>query len=87
MPKELKPLLGNYWLAPVQAEFKVFYEDGVLKMYDPLAKMAIKFQDQNEGGFWIDEFNKFKIEFVKNDTGKIIRMLMYKNVLLTKLKD
>ncbi|MBT3385049.1 MAG: transglutaminase domain-containing protein [Prolixibacteraceae bacterium] len=87
VPEEFKLLVGNYWLAPAQADFKVFYEDGVLKMYDPLAKMVIKFPEQNEGGLWIDEFNIFKIEFVKNEAEEVTRMLIYSNTYLIKLKD
>jgi hypothetical protein len=35
---------------------------------------------------WIDEFGKNKVEFVKNEAGEVIQMMIYKNVLLTKLK-
>jgi hypothetical protein len=87
VPEELKLLVGNYWLAPAQADFKVFYEDGILKMYDPLAKMVIKFPEQNENGFWIDEFNKFKIEFVKNNDEEVTKMLIYSNTYLKKQKE
>lgn len=36
VPDEIVPLLGNYWLSQAQADFKVFYENGVLKIAIPL---------------------------------------------------
>lgn len=87
VPEEFKRFVGIYWLAPAQADFKVFYEDGILKMYDPLAKMVIKFPKHDEDGLWIDEFNKFKIEFVKNDKEAVTRLLIYSNTYLIKLKE
>jgi hypothetical protein len=87
VPEEFKVLVGNYWLAPAQVDFKMFYADGILKMYDPLAKMVIKFPNQNEDGFWIDEFNIFKIEFVKNNNKEVTTMLIYSNTYLKKQKE
>lgn len=87
VPEELKPLLGNYWLAQAQADFKVIFEDGTLAVNDPLAKKTVKLPEHTEAGLWKDEFNQNEIEFVKNEKGEVIRMLIYKNVLLSKLKE
>jgi len=35
---------------------------------------------------WVDEFDKNKVDFVKNEDGEVIQMIIYKNVLLTKIK-
>ncbi|MEN8116444.1 MAG: transglutaminase-like domain-containing protein [Bacteroidota bacterium] len=87
VPEELKLLVGNYWFAQAQANFKVFYENGTLALHDPLAKKVVKLPIQTEAGMWKDEFNQNEVEFVKNEAGEVIRMLIYKNVLLNKLKD
>jgi hypothetical protein len=84
VPEEFKTLVGNYWLAQAQADFKVFYENGVLKIRDPLANQVINLPEQNPAGLWIDEFGRNKIEFVKNGKGEVERMLIYSNVYLTK---
>ena len=86
VPENLKLLVGNYWLAPAQADFKVFYKNGVLKIRDPLANQVIDLPEQNTAGLWVDEFGKNKVEFVKNEAGEVIQMLIYKNVLLPKMK-
>lgn len=84
VPAEIEPLLGNYWLAPVQAEFEVFYDDGVLAVNDPMAKKVIKLPEQNANGLWKDEFNKNEIGFEKNADGEVTRMMIYSNVYMKK---
>ncbi len=86
VPEDLKLLVGNYWLAPAQADFKVFYQNGILKINDPLANQVIELPEQNSAGLWNDELGKTKVEFVKNEAGEVIQMMIYKNVILTKLK-
>jgi hypothetical protein len=76
VPEDLKLLVGNYWLAPAQADFKVFYKNGVLKIRDPLANQVINFPEQNTAGLWIDESGSIKIEFVKNEAGEVIQMII-----------
>jgi len=84
VPEEFMLLVGNYWLAQAQADFKVFYENGVLKINDPLAKKVISLPEQNAEGLWKDEFGKNEIEFVKNEKGEVVRMLIYSNVYMNK---
>jgi len=86
VPEEIEPLLGNYWFAQAQADFKVLYENGTLALHDPLAKKVVKLPIQTEAGRWKDEFNQNEIEFVRNDNDEVVRMLVYKNVLLKKMK-
>lgn len=87
VPENLRPLVGNYRLAQAQADFKVVYADGMLAIDDPLAKQVVKLPEQNEAGLWKDEFNKNEIEFVKNDKGEVIRMLIYSNIYLKKITN
>jgi hypothetical protein len=87
VPEELKPLVGNYWFAQAQADFKVIFENGTLAVNDPLAKKVIKLPEHTENGRWKDEFDQNEVEFVRNEKGEVIRMLIYKNVLLKKLKE
>lgn len=84
VPEELRLLVGNYWLAQAKADFKVYYENGVLKINDSFSKKVISLPEQNEAGLWKDEFGKNEIEFVKNEKGEVIRILIYSNVYLKK---
>ena len=84
VPEEFKLLVGNYWFAQAQADFKVFYENGVLKIEDPLAKKVISLPEKNAAGLWIDEFGKNEIAFEKNEQGEVVRMLIYSNVYMEK---
>ncbi|HKI88875.1 MAG TPA: transglutaminase-like domain-containing protein, partial [Draconibacterium sp.] len=70
VPEEFRPLVGNYWLAPAQAYFKVFYENGTLSLSDPLAKKVVKLHKQTDTGLWKDEFDKNEDEFVNNSDGE-----------------
>jgi hypothetical protein len=85
VPEELIVLVGNYWLAQAQADFKVFYENGTLAINDPLSKKVIKLPEQNGAGLWQDEFGKNEVEFIKNEKGEVLRMLIYSNVYLSKI--
>lgn len=84
VPEEFKTIVGNYWLASAQATFKVIFENGTLAVHDPLSKKVVKLPEQNETGLWKDEFSKNEIEFVKNDKGEVIRMLIYSNIYMQK---
>ncbi len=87
VPANIQPLLGNYWLAAVQAEFEVFYEEGMLALNDPLAKKVVKLPEQLSGNRWKDEFNQNEIEFEKNESGEVTRMVIYSNVFLQKQNE
>jgi len=87
VPEELRLLVGNYWLAPAQTDFKVFYENGTLALDDPLAKKVVKLHKQADSGLWKDEFGNDKVEFVKNSNGEVIRMIIYSNIYLNKIKN
>ena len=84
VPEEFKLILGNYWLAQAQADFKVFYDNGALAINDPLTKKIIKLPEQNEAGLWKDEFGKNEVEFEKNAEGEVVRMVIYYNVFMEK---
>ncbi|WP_340113729.1 transglutaminase-like domain-containing protein [Maribellus mangrovi] len=84
VPEEIRPLVGNYWFAQAQADFKVFYENGLLKIKDPLAQKVISLPEKNAAGLWMDEFGKNEIEFLRNEKGEVVRMLIYSNVYLKK---
>ena len=84
VPEEIRPLVGNYWFAQAQTDFKVFYENGTLVLNDPLAKTIVKLPEQTDTGLWKDEFGKNEIEFIRNDDEEVVRMLIYVNVYLNK---
>lgn len=84
VPEEFKLLVGNYWFAQARADFKVIYEDGILKINNPLANKVISLIEKNAAGLWIDEFGENEIEFVKNEKGEVERMLIYSNVYMNK---
>lgn len=84
VPETIKPLLGSYILTQVKAEFKVFYDNGMLSINDPLSKKEIKLPESDENGKWQDEFNKNEVEFERNPDGEVIRMIIYSNVLMQK---
>lgn len=84
IPETVKPLLGNYLFPQAQVEFKVFYEEGVLAINDPLAKKVIKLQEPNENGIWKDEFNINEVLFEKNAEDEVTGMTIYSNVYMEK---
>ncbi len=63
VPEEFKPYLGKYFLAALQAEFKVIYKGGCLAVDDPIEKVTVKLQPPDKKGRWRDEFNKNEIFF------------------------
>ena len=56
-----------------QAEFKIIFHNDCLAIDDPLAKKIIHLQEPDDEGQWLDEFNKNRITFAKEE-GKIISM-------------
>ncbi len=84
VPNEIKPLVGNYWLAQAQAAFKVIYENGILAFINPLTNETVKLPKHTESGLWKDELGKNEVEFERNDADEVVRMLLYVNVYLKK---
>ncbi|QIA07066.1 transglutaminase-like domain-containing protein [Draconibacterium halophilum] len=84
VPNEIKPLVGNYWLAQAQADFKVIYENGVLAFVNPIANETVTLTTQTNTGLWKDEVGKNEVEFVRNDKNEVVRMLIYVSVYLKK---
>ena len=84
VPEDLKPYLGKYILAQLQAEFTIIYEDGGLVMDNPFQKIIVKLQPPNDKGKWIDEFNKNSISFQEDEEGKISGITLYVNTIIPK---
>jgi hypothetical protein len=84
VPEEIRPLVGNYWFAQAQADFKVIYENGVLALINPLANETVKVPEHTDTGLWKDEAGKNEVEFKRNDANEVVRILLYVNVYLKK---
>ncbi|WP_157493799.1 transglutaminase-like domain-containing protein [Draconibacterium sediminis] len=84
MPEEMWPLIGNYWFAQAQADFKVIYEDGVLSLMNPLANETVRLPEHTATGLWKDETGNNEVEFERNDANEVVRMLLYVNFYLKK---
>lgn len=84
VPEELRPLVGNYWFAQAQTDFKVIYENGTLALINPLTNETVKLPEHTESGLWKDELGNNEVEFVRNDANEVVRMLIYVNVYLKK---
>jgi transglutaminase-like putative cysteine protease len=74
VPEELAPYLGNYLLAPLNAEFTVRYVDGGLAVDDPLEKTTVRLQAPDERGGRLDEYGKNTIYFGTDDDGKVVSL-------------
>jgi hypothetical protein len=74
VPEELKPLLGVYLLAQLQADFRVRYQEGFLVVDDPLNKMTIKLKPH--GDRWIDEYDKNTMEFSRDEEGVVTALII-----------
>jgi hypothetical protein len=70
-PAELRPLLGVYHFAALNADFRVEHSSGCLAVYDPLEKHAFKLQAADENGWRRDEYNKNSIYFEKDAVGRV----------------
>lgn len=71
VPVDLRPYLGVYRFAAMQADFTVLFEDGNLAVHNPLEKRTVKLKPIGGTGRWIDEFDKNIIYFESNDDGRI----------------
>jgi len=76
VPEAMRPLLGDYLLAPLQATFTVIWRDGRLVVQDPLAKTDIGLQPPDAEGRFVDEFDKNSLSFERDDEGDVIALLL-----------
>jgi transglutaminase-like putative cysteine protease len=74
VPEELRPYLGKYMLAALNAEFTVLYEDGGLAVHDPLKDDTVQLQSPDADGGWLDEYDKNTIYFEKDETGNVTEL-------------
>lgn len=74
VPAGLRPYLGEYLLAQLNAVFTVLYKDGGLAVHDPLEDVDVKLSPPNEKGGWLDEYDKNTIYFNRDDDGKVTSM-------------
>jgi len=75
-PEELKPYLGKYLLAAVNAVFTVIHHEGGLAIEDPLNKETIRLQPPDEEGRWVDEYNKNTASFEFDDEGNVTALVI-----------
>lgn len=87
VPEDIRPLLGVYLFPQPKSEFEVFYEKGVLAFNNTLANQVIRMPNRNENGLWMDDSNSKEIEFVKNEEGDVIRMIIYTNLYMPKMSE
>ncbi len=71
VPADLRPFLGVYRFAAMQADFRILFKDGNLAVYNPLDKRTVKLKPIGETGRWIDEFDTHIFYFESDDDGRI----------------
>lgn len=76
VPEELRPYLGKYLLAQLQAEFTVLHRAGGLAVYDPLAKQTIGLRPPDDRDRWVDEFGKNSMSFDTDEAGSVTTMII-----------
>jgi transglutaminase-like putative cysteine protease len=74
VPAKFKPYLGKYYLAAVNAEFTVQYQNGGLAVHDPLENKTIGLRPPDEEGRWVDEFDKNAVLFDVDAQGNVQSM-------------
>jgi hypothetical protein len=75
-PADLKPYLGVYNFAAMQADFTVLFEDGSFAIYNPLEQRTVKLKPTGETGRWVDEFDKNFIYFEADDDEQITSLVI-----------
>jgi hypothetical protein len=74
VPGDLRPYLGKYRLAQLNAVFTVLYKDGGLALHNTLEEGTVALQPPNERGGWVDEYGKNVIYFDRDDDGNVTTM-------------
>jgi hypothetical protein len=74
VPEKFRPYPGKYYLAAVQAEFTVRYQNGGLAVHDPLENRTIGLRPPDAEGRWVDEFDKNAIFFDVDAQGNVQAM-------------
>lgn len=87
VPEEIKSLLGVYLFPRPQSDFEVFYENGMLAFNNSLANQVIKLPQHADNGFWTDESGLKEVEFVKDEEGNVIRMIIYVNLYMPRMSE
>jgi transglutaminase-like putative cysteine protease/tetratricopeptide (TPR) repeat protein len=68
---ELVPYLGKYFFAAINSDLTVLVHEGNLAVYDPVNKVTIKLKPLETNEEWIDELNKNKVLFEKDESSKV----------------
>ncbi len=84
VPEEIQPFLGKYFLAQINAEFKVNYLNGNLLMFDALSKKDIILRPTGEARVFNDGTEKRKFSFETDETGDITNLVIYDNLYMPK---
>jgi hypothetical protein len=73
-PEGLRPYLGKYLLAAVNAEFTISYKRGGLRMYHPLTKKTSSLSPPNEDGGWVSDNDRHTVYFNRDEDGNVSSM-------------
>lgn len=74
VPEDLRPYLGEYLLAQLNAVFTIMHKDGQLAMHCTLDDATVRLQAPNEKGGWLDEYDKNTVYFDRDEDGNVISM-------------
>jgi hypothetical protein len=74
VPEDLKPYMGEFNLAQLNAVFTFSCVDGGLAVHNSLDGETVKLQPPNEKGGWVDEYDKNVIYFERDDDGVVTSM-------------
>jgi hypothetical protein len=76
VPPEYRPYLGTYPVPTQNMEITVLFKDNNLAVNDP-RQGIVRLKGPDETGKWIDQFDKNKISFDTDDTGKVTAMVFH----------
>jgi hypothetical protein len=71
VPDDLRPYLGGYYFAALQAEFVVSWQEKRLTLHDPSKNETHRLKEGEEKGTWTDRNGQFVISFVRDHDGKV----------------
>ncbi len=76
VPEKFQPYLGKYPVPMQDIELIVIYKDGNLAVNDP-NQGIVKLKGPDKDGLWIDQWNKNKISFDTDESGKVSSMIFH----------
>ncbi len=71
IPADIRPLLGGYYYAAVQAEFEILWDKRRPALYDPLQKETIPLKPGKKESTWTDRNDRFILSFSADPDGGV----------------